>query len=88
MDFGLGGQQRFAGIGEMAGGFYHFMANPEGRHMTAFVLPTSMGGPVFQWNKVAPDGLTRNPAGYSRGMMLRCSTCLTCTSRLSGRARA
>ena len=27
-----------------------------------------MGGTSFQW-RVAPYGLTRNPAGYSRGMM-------------------
>ena len=38
------------------------------RHKTAMVLPTSLGGTSFQW-RVAPYGLTRNPAGYSRGMM-------------------
>ena len=65
---GFGGDQKFAGIVDAAGGFYQFLINPKDRHRTAFVLPTSMGGTSFQW-RVAPYGLTRNPAGYSRGMM-------------------
>ena len=64
----FGGRQRFCGICDAAGGFYQFTINPAHRHRTAFILPTSMGGTSFQW-RVAPYGLTRNPAGYSRGMM-------------------
>ena len=65
---GFGGNQRFVGICDAAGGFYQFLIKPSDRHKTAWVLPTSMGGTSFQW-RVAPYGLTRNPAGYSRGMM-------------------
>ena len=65
---GFGGSQRFCGICDAAGGFYQFSIAPQDRHKTSFVLPTSMGGTSFQW-RVAPYGLTRNPAGYSRGMM-------------------
>ena len=65
---GFGGDQKFAGIVDAAGGFYQFLIHPRDRHKTAFVLPTSMGGTTFQW-LVAPYGLSRNPAGYSRGMM-------------------
>ena len=65
---GFGGDQRFGGIMDAAGGFYQFTIKPSDRHKTSFVLPTSMGGTSFQW-RVAPYGLTRNPAGYSRGMM-------------------
>ena len=42
--------------------------NPADRHKTAMVLSTSLGGTSFQW-RVAPYGLSPNPAGYSRGMM-------------------
>ena len=65
---GFGGRQRFNGICDAAGGFYQYSINPSDRHKTAFVLPTALGGTSFQW-RVAPYGLTRNPAGYSRGMM-------------------
>ena len=65
---GFGGNQRYCGIVDAAGGFYQFLINPLHRHRTAFCLPTAMGGTSFQW-RVAPYGLTRNPAGYSRGMM-------------------
>jgi len=65
---GFGGNQRYCGIVDAAGGFYQFLINPQHRHRTSFCLPTSMGGTSFQW-RVAPYGLTRNPAGYSRGMM-------------------
>jgi hypothetical protein len=65
---GFGGTQRWNGIADAAGGFYQFPISPLDRHKTAFVLPTSLGGTSFQW-RVAPYGLTRNPAGYSRGMM-------------------
>lgn len=65
---GCGGQQRHKGIADAAGGFYQFPIAAKDRHKTAFVLPTSMGGSLFEW-RVAPYGLTRNPAGYSRGMM-------------------
>ena len=65
---GFGGDQRWGAIVDAAGGFYQFLIHPKDRHRTAFVLPTSMGGTSFQW-RVAPYGLARNPAGYSRGMM-------------------
>ena len=65
---GFGGNQRYCGIVDAAGGFYQFLINPDHRYRTAFCLPTAMGGTSFQW-RVAPYGLTRNPAGYSRGMM-------------------
>ena len=65
---GFGGDQRYCGICDAAGGFYQYLLTPSCRHKTAFCLPTSMGGTSFQW-RVAPYGLTRNPAGYSRGMM-------------------
>ena len=65
---GFGGDQRWAGIVDAAGGFYQCLIHPKDRHKTAICLPTSMGGTQFQW-RVAPYGLTRNPAGYSRGMM-------------------
>ena len=65
---GFGGRQRFGGICDAAGGFYQYPILPAHRHKTAMVLPTSLGGTSFQW-RVAPYGLTRNPAGYSRGMM-------------------
>ena len=65
---GFGGDQRWAGICDAAGGFYQLLIHPKDRHKTAICLPTSMGGTQFQW-RVAPYGLTRNPAGYSRGMM-------------------
>ena len=65
---GFGGRQRYAGICDAAGGFYQYPINPADKHKTAMVLPTSLGGTSFQW-RVAPYGLTRNPAGYSRGMM-------------------
>ena len=56
---GFGGDQKFAGIVDAAGGFYQFLIHPRDRHKTAFVLPTSMGGTTFQW-LVAPYGLSRN----------------------------
>ena len=65
---GFGGDQRWSGIVDAAGGFYQLLINPRHRFRTAICLPTSMGGTQFQW-RVAPYGLTRNPAGYSRGMM-------------------
>ena len=65
---GFGGNHRYCGIVDAAGGFYQFLINPDHRFRTAFCLPTAMGGTSFQW-RVAPYGLTRNPAGYSRGMM-------------------
>ena len=65
---GFGGNHRYCGIVDAAGGFYQFLINPAHRFRTAFCLPTAMGGTSFQW-RVAPYGLTRNPAGYSRGMM-------------------
>ena len=65
--YGLGGRFRWIGLCDAAGGFYQFALRPEARHKSAFILPASMGGTLFEW-RVAPYGLTRNPAGYSRGM--------------------
>ena len=65
--YGVGGRFKYIGLCDAAGGFYQYMLSPETRHKSAFILPTSMGGTLFQW-RVAPYGLTRNPAGYSRGM--------------------
>ena len=65
--YGIGGRYKFIGLCDAAGGFYQYLLDPKDRHKTAFILPASMGGTLFQW-RVAPYGLTRNPAGYSRGM--------------------
>ena len=65
--YGVGGKFKFLGLCDAAGGFYQYLLSPEARKRSAFILPASMGGTLFQW-RVAPYGLTRNPAGYSRGM--------------------
>ena len=65
--YGLGGRFKFLGLCDAAGGFYQFLLSSNCRHKSAFILPSAMGGTLFQW-RVAPYGLTRNPAGYSRGM--------------------
>ena len=64
----FGSGHKCAGLCDAAGGFYQFSIKPSDRHKTSFVLPMSLGGTSFQW-RVAPYGLQRNPAGYSRGMM-------------------
>ena len=64
----FGSGQRYAGIMDIAGGFYQFALSERDRHKSAFVLPSAMGGTSFIW-RVAPYGLCRNPASYSRGMM-------------------
>jgi hypothetical protein len=73
--YGVGGKFKFLGLCDAAGGFYQFLLSPRSRHKSAFILPASMGGTLFQW-RVAPYGLTRNPADYSRGMqwVLKAST--------------
>ena len=65
--YGVGGRYKYLGLADAAGGFYQYLLSPRDRHKSAFILPASMGGTLFQW-RVAPYGLTRNPAGYSRGM--------------------
>ena len=65
--YGLGGTMKWVALCDAAGGFYQYALHPRSRHKSAFILPTSMGGTLFEWI-VAPYGLTRNPAGYSRGM--------------------
>ena len=65
--YGIGGRYKYLGLCDAAGGFYQYLLSPAARHKSAFILPASMGGTLFQW-RVAPYGLTRNPAGYSRGM--------------------
>ena len=64
---GLGGRQKWIGLADAAGGFYQYALSPASRHRSAFCLPTSMGGTLFQW-VIAPYGMSRCPAGYSRGM--------------------
>ena len=82
---GFGGDQRFCGIADAAGGFYQYLIAPQVRHKTSFCLPTSMGGTTFQW-RVAPYGLSRNPAGYSRGMMYALKGLDNCQLRGPGTA--
>ena len=67
--YGLGGTMKWVALCDAAGGFYQYALHRRSRHKSAFILPTSMGGTLFEWI-VAPYGLTRNPAGYSRGMQL------------------
>ena len=65
--YGVGGKYKYLGLCDAAGGFYQYLLAPKSRAKSAFILPAAMGGTLFQW-RVAPYGLTRNPAGYSRGM--------------------
>ena len=65
--YGIGGRFKYLGLADAAGGFYQYLLSPAARVKSAFILPSSMGGTLFQW-RVAPYGLCRNPAGYSRGM--------------------
>ncbi|RPG36136.1 MAG: hypothetical protein CBB72_004845, partial [Muricauda sp. TMED12] len=65
--YGVGGVNKFIGLVDAAGGFYQYCLCPSAKHRSAFILPTSMGGTLFQF-RVAPYGLQRNPSGYSRGM--------------------
>ena len=65
--FGVGGRYKYLGLCDAAGGFYQYLLAPPDRKKSAFILPAAMGGTLFQW-RVAPYGLTRCPAGYSRGM--------------------
>jgi hypothetical protein len=71
--YGLGGRFRFLGLCDAAGGFYQFLLSSNSRHKSAFILPSAMGGTLFQW-RVAPYGLTRNPAGYENGVRGECSS--------------
>ena len=58
---------KWIGLCDAAGGFYHFCLHPSVHHKSAFILPTSMGGTLFEWRVAPPPyGLTRNPAGYLR----------------------
>ena len=60
--------QKFMGIGDLASGFYQFpLANDGSRERSAFILPSSMGGTLYNWT-VAPYGLARNPSSFSRGV--------------------
>ena len=60
--------QPYAGLADLAGGFYQCAVNPLHKHRLSFVLPTALGGTQFQW-RVAPYGMARCPASYSRGIM-------------------
>ena len=64
----FGGGRKYSGIADAAGGFYQYLLNPLHKERSTFCLPAAMGGTTFQW-RVAPYGLQRNPASYSRGMM-------------------
>ena len=64
----LGGRQKYMGIADLAGGFYEFCLSKSSRVKSAFILPTNMGGTLYQW-VVAPYGLARNPSSFSRGVM-------------------
>ena len=55
-------------LADAAGGYYQFRLTPEASRKTCFILPTAAGGTTFCW-KVAPYGLARMPAHYSRVMM-------------------
>ena len=86
----FGGDQRYQGIVDAAGGFYQFLIKPEHRYKTAFGLPIAMGGTSFQWI-VGPYGLCRNPAGYSRGVMFatkNLDNCLLDNGRATGGAKS
>jgi len=58
---GFGGDQRWAGIVDAAGGFYQLLIHPKDRAKTAICLPTSMGGTQFMW-RVAP-GIPQDTRG-------------------------
>ena len=64
---GFGGNP-YVSLMDAAGGFYQFRLHPDDKHKTCFVLPVGCGGTSFIWN-VAPYGLQRMPATYSRAMM-------------------
>ena len=66
---GFGNGQGYRGLCDAAAGYYQLGLSPEDAHKTCFVVPASMGGTSFIW-KVAPYGLSRLPAAYSRTMML------------------
>ena len=53
---------------DAAGGYYQFRLDPADAKKCCFVLPFGCGGTSFIW-KVAPYGLQRMPATYSRVMM-------------------
>ena len=59
--YGIGGKFKFLGLCDAAGGFYQFLLSPKSRHKSAFILPASMGGTLFQW-RVAPYGHVTQPA--------------------------
>ena len=53
---------------DVSSGYYSFLIHPEDRHKLCFVLPMSMGGTTFCWNR-APYGVARLPAEFSRAIM-------------------
>ena len=61
---GLGGRQKWIGLADAAGGFYQYALSPASRHRSAFCLPTSMGGTLFQW-VIAPYGMSRCPGSMT-----------------------
>lgn len=65
--YGIGGRYKFFGLADASSGFYQHLLSPSARHRSAFILPTSMGGTLFQW-RICPYGLRNNPSGFSRGV--------------------
>ena len=53
---------------DVSSGYYSFLIHPDDRHKLCFVLPMSMGGTTFCWNR-APYGVARLPAEFSRAIM-------------------
>ena len=58
----------YASCCDVSSGYYSFRVHPDSREKLAFVLPMSMGGTTFCWNR-APYGVARLPAEFSRAMM-------------------
>ena len=60
------GKRHFS-VMDMSSGYYAFAINKHDRHKLNFVLPLSVGGNSYAWNR-APYGLATMPARYSRAM--------------------
>ena len=58
----------YASCCDVSSGYYSFLIHPEDRHKLCFVLPMSIGGTTFCWNR-APYGVARLPAEFSRAIM-------------------
>jgi len=58
----------YASCCDVSSGYYSFLVHPDDREKLCFVLPMSMGGTTFCWNR-APYGVSRLPAQFSRAIM-------------------